>query len=84
MTNKLTTTASSAKLDLYLDRVAARSPSGGRLVFGLDATLSRQPTWDRACELQAEMFDEAASIGSLEIQLVWYRGGKTSAAPRTG
>ena len=76
MTNKLTTIASDAKLDIYLDRLAARSPNGGRLCFGLDATASRQPVWDRACELQAQMFDEAANVGSLEIQLVWYRGDK--------
>jgi hypothetical protein len=46
----------------------------GRLVFALDATMSRQPTWDMACTLQAEMFREAASIGSLDIRLVYYRG----------
>ena len=26
-------------------------------------TMSRQPTWDQACKLQAEMFREAAPIG---------------------
>ncbi|MGJ4946810.1 VWA domain-containing protein [Bradyrhizobium sp. HKCCYLS20291] len=46
----------------------------GRLVFALDATLSRQPTWDLACALQAEMFREAAALGSLDIRLVYYRG----------
>jgi hypothetical protein len=46
----------------------------GRLVFALDATMSRQPTWDAACQLQAEMFREAASIGGLDVQLVYYRG----------
>src|SRR6266513_1686164 len=46
----------------------------GRLVFALDATMSRQPTWDMACTLQAEMFREAAAIGSLDIRLVYYRG----------
>jgi hypothetical protein len=46
----------------------------GRLVFALDATMSRQPTWDTACRLQAEMFREAAAIGGLEVQLVYYRG----------
>src|SRR3954447_6979137 len=46
----------------------------GRLVFALDATMSRQPTWDMACALQADMFREAASIGSLDIRLVYYRG----------
>ncbi|MFO1108340.1 MAG: VWA domain-containing protein [Bradyrhizobium sp.] len=46
----------------------------GRLVFALDATMSRQPTWDMACTMQADMFREAASIGSLDIRLVYYRG----------
>lgn len=46
----------------------------GRLVFALDATMSRQPTWDTAQRLQAEMFDEAGKVGSLDIQLVYFRG----------
>jgi hypothetical protein len=46
----------------------------GRLIFALDATMSRQPTWDTACRLQAEMFREAALVGGLDVQLVYYRG----------
>ena len=46
----------------------------GRLLFALDATASRQPTWDTACRLQADMFREAAAIGGLDVQLVYYRG----------
>src|SRR5690242_21014236 len=46
----------------------------GRLIFALDATMSRQPTWDMACALQADMFREAAALGSLDIRLVYYRG----------
>jgi hypothetical protein len=46
----------------------------GRLIFALDATMSRQPTWDTACRLQAEMFREAAAVGGLDVQLVYYRG----------
>jgi len=46
----------------------------GRLIFALDATASRQPTWDTACELQADMFREVASAGGLDMQLVYYRG----------
>lgn len=54
----------------------------GRLMFALDATASRQPTWDQACRIQAEMFEETAKLGGLEIQLVWFRGfGEFSAAP---
>src|SRR5262249_10198803 len=46
----------------------------GRLIFALDATASRESTWDVAKELQAKMFREAAPIGQLECQLVFYRG----------
>ena len=51
-----------------------REGARGRLVFALDATMSRQPTWDLACKLQADMFREAGAIGSLDIRLVYYRG----------
>src|ERR1700747_1219426 len=46
----------------------------GRLIFALVATMSRQPTWDMAFPLQADMFREAAWLGSLDIRLVYYRG----------
>jgi hypothetical protein len=63
----------------FLDRVKALGPAAtagkrGRLIFALDATMSRQPTWDSACALQAEMFREAAAAGGLDIQLVYFRG----------
>jgi hypothetical protein len=48
--------------------------NSSRLIFALDATMSRQSTWDRAAGLQAEMFNAAASAGGLDIQLVFYRG----------
>lgn len=51
-----------------------RQGAKGRLIFALDATLSRQPTWDVASDLQSEMFDVAASTGGLEVQLVSFRG----------
>jgi hypothetical protein len=53
---------------------AAKSPGGGRLILSLDATMSRQPTWDLACALQAEMFDAVADAGALNVQLVYFRG----------
>jgi hypothetical protein len=49
-----------------------------RLIFALDATASRQPTWDKACELQASMF--AAAGGHIEVQLVFYRGDECRAS----
>src|SRR4030081_846756 len=62
----------------FVAKAHAMSPHAagakGRLVFALDATMSRQPTWDMACALQADMFREAAGLGSLDIRLVYYRG----------
>jgi hypothetical protein len=46
----------------------------GRLIFALDATASRQPTWDRACDIQGDMFQAADGVGGLEVQLCFYRG----------
>lgn len=48
--------------------------SRGRLIFALDATMSRQPTWDLAVSLQGRMFDIAAASGGLDVQLVYFRG----------
>lgn len=64
---------------------ARRRPAGagrGRLIFALDATMSRQPTWDLACELQGAMFDAAAAVGGLEVQLVYFRGHGEARASR--
>lgn len=67
--------SSRGEVDAFLRRVAASpAPGGGRLLFALDATASREPTWDRASHLQAEMFQVAAALGGLAIQLAWYRG----------
>jgi hypothetical protein len=68
--------ASRPEIDAFLNRVSALAPAAGRgrLIFGLDATMSRQPTWDQACRLQADMFREAAAVGGLSIQLIYYRG----------
>jgi hypothetical protein len=70
--------SASEDIAAFVAKARAMSPHAagakGRLVFALDATMSRQPTWDMACALQADMFREAASIGSLDIRLVYYRG----------
>ena len=67
----------SGEIDAFLARTRALGAEGdgrGRLIMALDATMSRQPTWDSACTLQGEMFQEAGRIGSLDIQLVYFRG----------
>lgn len=51
-------------------------------MFGLDATASRQPTWDLACDLQSQMFLEAALLGGLDVQLIYFRGFRECRASR--
>jgi hypothetical protein len=63
----------------FLEKVAAMpkpavASGRGRLIFAMDATMSRQPSWDRALSIQAEMFAETARIGGLDVQLVFFRG----------
>ena len=74
-----TTTSQRAEIDAFVQRARTLAPpteagQRGRLIFALDATMSRQPTWDTACTLQGEMFREAGSIGGLDVQLVYFRG----------
>jgi hypothetical protein len=71
--------APSAAVSAFLDRVARlpmveASGTRGRLMFALDATASREPTWDMACALQVDLFDETARLGGLDVSLVYYRG----------
>ncbi len=71
--------ASRPELDAFLQKVAAMPPvqtgnAAGRLVFALDATASREATWDQAMQLQAEMFSSAQSLGGLQVQLCYFRG----------
>jgi hypothetical protein len=68
-----------AEIDAFIQRAHTLAPptemgKRGRLIFALDATMSRQPTWDTACKLQGEMFREAGSVGGLDVQLVYFRG----------
>jgi hypothetical protein len=85
--DKLPAKSSSADVAEFLDKLArtpAVRPAGGRgrLIFAMDATASREPTWDRACHIQGQMFEETASLGGLEVQLVFYRGfGECRASP---
>ena len=69
--------AISADIDTFIAEMtkssAPRSSGTGRLIFALDATASRNDTWDMACHLQGDMFKIVASIGGLNVQLVYYR-----------
>ncbi len=70
--------AISGDVAAFLARAKAVAAPGtgvrGRLIFGVDATMSRQPTWDMASQLQSEMFAEAGAIGGLDVQLIYFRG----------
>jgi hypothetical protein len=66
-------------VESFLQEVARTpppKPGGGRarLIFAMDATASREPTWDRASQVQGQMFLETAALGGLDVQLVYYRG----------
>ena len=69
----------SGDVSAFLEKVArtpARRSAGetGRLIFALDATASREATWDHACHLQGQMFEATADVGDLAVQLCYYRG----------
>jgi hypothetical protein len=72
-------TSSRPEIDAFIHRARTLAPAPdagkrGRLIFALDATMSRQPTWDTACKLQGEMFRETAAVGGLDVQLAYFRG----------
>jgi len=75
-----TQTGSSADEDVssFLDKVkqmaVGEAKGQGRLMFAMDATMSRQPTWDRALSIQAQMFSETKKAAQLQVQLVYFRG----------
>jgi hypothetical protein len=84
---QLPAAAKSAEVDAFLRRVAempsAKPASGrGRLIFAMDATASREPSWDRACKIQGEMFEATAALGGLDVQLVFYRAFNECKASR--
>jgi hypothetical protein len=77
--DRLPAKSHSADVDAFLNDLsrapAVRAGGGrGRLIFALDATASREPTWDRACRIQGEMFEATAALGGLDVKLMFYRG----------
>jgi hypothetical protein len=76
---KLPTTGGSSAVDAFVREVGKlpttrTGKSRGRLLFAMDATASREPTWDQACTLQGEMFVAAEGLGGLDVRLAFYRG----------
>lgn len=71
--------SSSGDVAAFLKRAAgtpvrSAGEKNGRLIFAMDATASRGPSWAQAMAIQTDMFQEAASVGGLDVQLVYYRG----------
>jgi hypothetical protein len=71
------TRSSAAEVSAFLEQVTTLAPTGsgqGRLIFAMDATMSRQQSWDLALALQADMFHAVKAIDGLDVQLVYFRG----------
>ncbi|MEM1307420.1 MAG: hypothetical protein AAGG99_07840, partial [Pseudomonadota bacterium] len=62
----------------FIAKMKAMAPrtdgARGRLIFAMDATMSRQPTWDMALALQSDMFATVRDVGGLDVQLMYFRG----------
>ena len=66
-----------SRVDRFLANVFRRPAAvRGNLVLAIDATASRQPTWDTASHLQGAMFNAVAAIGALDVQAVYFRGAR--------
>lgn len=77
--------SSRGEIDAFLDQVKTLQPAAsgrGRLIFAMDATMSRQPTWDLALSLQSEMFQAVKAVGGLDVQLIYFRGFNECQASR--
>jgi hypothetical protein len=56
----------------FLETIKAKNAAkSARLIFGIDATASRQETWDLAAALTSTMLAEAKGV---DLQLAYYRG----------
>ena len=63
MTNLTSPLSSPQEIARFIQQVKKDGAAHGRLIFGLDATFSRQPTWDQASQVQAEMFQATPGPG---------------------
>lgn len=70
--------ATDAEVSAFVAGLRSLAPATGvrhgRLIFAMDATMSREPTWDLALGLQADMFKAVKDVGGLDVQLVYFRG----------
>ncbi|WP_428035871.1 VWA domain-containing protein [Amphritea sp.] len=73
----LSTVSSHQEIEEFLkqaQQLAVPAQGNARMIFALDATASRERTWDHACHLQSEMFLQTRELGKLAIQLCHYGG----------
>jgi hypothetical protein len=78
-TLKPPTVAKQAAVDNFVNQIRrlpqrSTGSQSGRLLFAIDATASREATWDLATSVQAEMFLSASGLGGLDVRLAFYRG----------
>lgn len=79
MSNITTTSQKTNSLANLLNRAKIQAKKNqGKLIFGFDATASREPTWAVAQELQASMF---AAVRNLDVQLAVFRGVELLISP---
>ncbi len=77
--------SSRSEVDAFLNQVRGLQPAAsgrGRLIFAMDATMSRQPTWDLALTLQSDLFSAVKEVGGLDVQLMYFRGFNECQASR--
>ena len=67
-----------SRVDKFLAGVSTRPPPRGNLVFALDATASRERTWDTACQLQVPSFYRNSHCNSSRV---WRIGGRSLTKP---
>ena len=78
--SKLPAASSTSDIEAFLRKVESTPQKkqtvdeSGRLLFAMDATASREPTWDQACHIQSEMFSATSGLGGLAVKLCFYRG----------
>ncbi|MFK7791825.1 MAG: VWA domain-containing protein [Devosiaceae bacterium] len=74
--SKPATPSNGASVDAFVAALGAapKPGSSGRLMFALDATLSRERTWDKAMNIQSSMFAEASNVNGLAMKLIYFRG----------
>jgi len=74
-----------SEVDAFLNQVRGLQPAAsgrGRLIFAMDATMSRQPSWDLALTLQSDLFSAVKEVGGLDVQLMYFRGFNECQASR--